>query len=90
MQAFRDSRFRQKQRVELAPGGSLALVDWITAGRAGFQGGGAGGFTSNIGGGVAPSEAGSSRPLVRCIIRVFESKPAAFIEAALYIQPPTT
>ena len=54
-QAFRDSRFRNRQRFALAPAGSLALVDWVTAGRAGFEGGGAGGFTSGYGGGVAPA-----------------------------------
>ena len=54
-QAFRDSRFRNRQRFALAQTGSLALVDWVTAGRAGFEGGGAGGFTSGYGGGVAPA-----------------------------------
>ena len=54
-QAFRDSRFRNRQRFALAPAGSLALVDWVTAGRAGFEGAGAGGFTSGYGGGVAPA-----------------------------------
>ena len=54
-QAFRDSRFRNRQRFALAPAGSLALVDWVTAGRAGFEGGGDGGFTSGYGGGVAPA-----------------------------------
>ena len=57
VQAFRDSRFRQKQRVRLARGGSLVLVDWVTAGRAEFRGGGAGGFTSGVGGGEAPADA---------------------------------
>ena len=55
-QAFRDARFRQAQRVDLAPGASLALVDWTVAGRAAFEGGGAGGFTSGRGGGLAPSD----------------------------------
>ena len=54
-QAFRDSWFRNRQRFALAQTGSLALVDWVTAGRAGFEGGGAGGFTSGYGGGVAPA-----------------------------------
>ena len=54
-QAFRDSRFRNRQRFKLKSTGSLALVDWVTAGRAGFEGGGAGGFTSGYGGGVAPA-----------------------------------
>lgn len=56
VQSFRDSRFRNRQRIELAPTASLALVDWVVAGRAGFEGGGAGGFTSGYGGGVAPAE----------------------------------
>ncbi len=55
-QAFRDARFRQAQRVDLAPGASLALVDWTVSGRAAFEGGGAGGFTSGRGGGLAPAD----------------------------------
>lgn len=55
-QAFRDACFRQTQRLELTRGGSLALVDWVVSGRAGFEGGGAGGFTSGVGGGTAPAD----------------------------------
>lgn len=35
VQSFRDSRFRNRQRIELAPTASLALVDWVVAGRPG-------------------------------------------------------
>ena len=56
VQAFRGSRFRQTQKIALARDASLVVVDWIVAGRAAFHGGGAGGFTSGRGGGLAPSE----------------------------------
>ena len=56
VQAFRGSRFRQTQKIALARDASLVVVDWIVAGRAAFDGGGAGGFTSGRGGGLAPSE----------------------------------
>ena len=53
-QAFRDARFRQTQRFLLHPTASLVSVDWLVSGRAAFRGGGAGGFVSARGGGVAP------------------------------------
>ena len=53
-QAFRDARFRQTQRFVLHPTASLVSVDWLVSGRAAFRGGGAGGFVSARGGGVAP------------------------------------
>jgi urease accessory protein len=31
--AFAGSRYTQEQRIDLEPGGSLVLVDWVTAGR---------------------------------------------------------
>ena len=55
-QAFRDARFRQTQRFLLHPTASLVSVDWLVSGRAAFRGGGAGGFVSARGGGVAPGE----------------------------------
>lgn len=53
-QAFRDARFRQTQRFVLHKTASLVAVDWLVSGRAAFRGGGAGGFVSARGGGVAP------------------------------------
>ena len=53
-QAFRDARFRQTQRFVLDKTASLVSVDWLVSGRAAFRGGGAGGFVSGRGGGVAP------------------------------------
>ena len=53
-QAFRDARFRQTQRFLLHPTASLVSVDWLVSGRAAFRGGGAGGFVSARGGGIAP------------------------------------
>lgn len=53
-QAFRDARFRQTQRFVLDKTASLVAVDWLVSGRAAFRGGGAGGFVSARGGGVAP------------------------------------
>ena len=53
-QAFRDARFRQTQRFALEKTASLVAVDWLVSGRAAFRGGGAGGFVSARGGGVAP------------------------------------
>ena len=55
-QAFRDARFRQTQRFVLHKTASLVSVDWLVSGRAAFRGGGAGGFVSARGGGVAPGE----------------------------------
>ena len=53
-QAFRDARFRQTNRFALHKTASLVAVDWLVSGRAAFRGGGAGGFVSARGGGVAP------------------------------------
>jgi urease accessory protein len=36
MCCFAGSRYSQEQRIDLAPGASLALCDWVTAGRCAF------------------------------------------------------
>lgn len=55
-QAFRDARFRNANRFLLHKSASLCVVDWCVSGRAEFKGGGAGGFVSGRGGGVAPKD----------------------------------